>query len=129
MRGNDELGNLSATRRRCGGAGAASRFTGQRGRHPRPAHGAVVIQRDEHLPAPILAAGDIARRVSASPSQMSFHLSALTDAGLIVSERDSRRIVYRARFERIGALVDFLLDDCCGGDPAVRACCGLGRSC
>lgn len=76
-----------------------------------------------------LAAGEIARRVDASPSQTSFHLNALTEAGLITSARDARRIVYQARFERIGELVDFLLEDCCGGDPAVRACCGLGRSC
>ncbi|MEM1066074.1 MAG: helix-turn-helix transcriptional regulator [Pseudomonadota bacterium] len=72
-----------------------------------------------------LSAGAIAKAIGASPSQASFHLSALYDAGLVTSERQAREIRYRVAFARIGALIDYLLNDCCAGDPAVVACCGL----
>ena len=76
-----------------------------------------------------VTAGDIARHLGASPPQTSFHLSALSDSGLVRSERISRQIVYRVRFERIGEIVRYLLDDCCGGDPVARSCCGLSDEC
>ena len=37
-----------------------------------------------------MPAGDIAEALSASPSQTSFHLSALSESGLIVSQRQAR---------------------------------------
>jgi len=70
-----------------------------------------------------LSAGDIAKNLQASPSQASFHLSALSDAGLIQAERQSRHIIYRSNFEALGRLVGFILEDCCGGSPVARACC------
>ncbi|MEX0693785.1 MAG: metalloregulator ArsR/SmtB family transcription factor [Rhodospirillales bacterium] len=76
-----------------------------------------------------VTAGDIARQINASPSQASFHLAALSDSGLVLSERVSRQIIYRMRFERIGEIVRFLLEDCCEGDPVARSCCGLKSGC
>ena len=70
-----------------------------------------------------LSAGEIARKIEASPSQASFHLSALSEAGLIRAERKSRKIIYRSDFETLGRLLGFILDDCCGGSPVARACC------
>lgn len=75
-----------------------------------------------------MTAGDIAGFAQASPSRASFHLSAMADAGLVASKRDARQIIYRFRFDAIGGLIGFLLDDCCGGEQAVLACCGLSRS-
>ena len=69
------------------------------------------------------AAGDIADRVRTGASNASFHLSALENAGVIASERQSRKIIYRANFEALGGLISFLLNDCCGGNPDIRACC------
>ena len=74
-----------------------------------------------------LPAGEIARHMSASPSQASFHLTALSEAGLVTSRRHARENRYRIAYDRIGALIDYLLNDCCAGDPALRACCGLPR--
>lgn len=71
-----------------------------------------------------LSAGDIAERIEAAPSRASFHLAALTEAGLVCSERESRSIRYFVRFEAMGALVQYLLEDCCGGHEIVRGCCG-----
>ena len=63
--------------------------------------------------------------VGATSSRMSFHLSALENAGLISSTRQSRHIIYVANFENLGGLVSFLLEDCCANHPEVRQCCGL----
>ena len=48
---------------------------------------------------------------------MSTHLAALSRAGLIASERQSRSIIYRARLDAVRALAGFLVKDCCGGKP------------
>jgi ArsR family transcriptional regulator len=70
------------------------------------------------------AAGEIAEAMGAISSKASFHLSALERAGLISSERRSRKIIYRARLENLGGLVSFMLNDCCGSHPDILACCG-----
>jgi ArsR family transcriptional regulator len=64
---------------------------------------------------------------------MSAHLSVLARAHLIVGERHSRSIVYRANLERFREVALFLLKDCCGGRADLCApliadltpCCSL----
>ena len=75
------------------------------------------------------SAGEVSAEVGASSSRASFHLSALENAGLVSSERQSRKIIYRADLGNLGGLVSFLLNDCCGGHPDVLACCGLPDGC
>jgi DNA-binding transcriptional ArsR family regulator len=70
-----------------------------------------------------LPAGEIAGQLSISPSRLSFHLSALEQAGLIVSRRASRQIIYAVDAAGIGAVISYLLNDCCRADPDIRACC------
>lgn len=74
-----------------------------------------------------LAAGALAKAIGATPSNASFHLTALSEAGLVTAERNAREIRYRVAFARIGALIDYLMNDCCAGDPALAACCGVAR--
>ena len=74
---------------------------------------------------PGAAAGDIGTAVEAMSSRLSFHLAALEHAGLVRSQRVSRNIIYRARFDRIGGLMNYLLTDCCGNHPDIRECCAL----
>lgn len=69
------------------------------------------------------SAGEIGKVVDATSSRGSFHLSALENAGVITSERRSRSIIYRAEFDLLGRLISFLLNDCCGAHPDIRACC------
>lgn len=76
-----------------------------------------------------LSAGEIAEAVGATPSRTSFHLSNLAEAGLITSARQSRQILYRVDFTAIGALVRYLLQDCCNNNEVVRACCMPGKGC
>jgi len=70
------------------------------------------------------SAGDIGRAVKAAPSKVSFHLSALERANLVSSERDSRHIIYQANFRVMGAVLNYLMQDCCQGNPAILSCCG-----
>ena len=66
-----------------------------------------------------LPAGEIARHLAVPHNTMSTHLSILSRAGLIRSERQSRSIIYRADLDRLRAVTTFLLKDCCGGRPEI----------
>ena len=66
-----------------------------------------------------MSAGAVGEAVGVSSSGGSFHLAHLERAGLITSRRESRSIIYTANFEGLGALVEFLMRDCCQGHPEV----------
>lgn len=70
-----------------------------------------------------LAAGQIAGDIGISASRLSFHLSALEQAGLIRARRESRNIFYSVDHTTMGGLIAYLLEDCCKSDPQVSACC------
>ena len=65
-----------------------------------------------------LAAGDIAARLGVPPSTLSFHLRALDQAALIAATRQGRSLIYAAQVNRLRALLTFLADACCDGDPS-----------
>ncbi len=73
-----------------------------------------------------LAAGDISKELAVPQNTMSAHLAVLARAGLVVSERKSRSIIYRANLETFQALTSFMIEDCCGGRadlcPPVATC-------
>ena len=62
--------------------------------------------------------GDIAEQLELPAATLSFHLKALQHAGLIDAVRSGRNIRYRADFATMRDLVDFLSQNCCGGDPS-----------
>ncbi len=62
-----------------------------------------------------VAAGELARLVEAPQNTVSTHLAILARTRLIVGERQSRSIVYRAHLERFREVALYLLKDCCGG--------------
>lgn len=68
-----------------------------------------------------LPAGEVARRLDVPQNTMSTHLAILARADLITAERQSRSIIYRARTASISDLSEFLLHDCCGGNPRICA--------
>src|SRR5262245_47119989 len=61
------------------------------------------------------AAGDIAKALPVPQNTMSAHLAVLARAGLVVSERRSRSIIYRSNLEAFRSLTSFMVEDCCGG--------------
>lgn len=68
-----------------------------------------------------VAAGEIARRTGSLANTLSTNLAILSRAGLVASRRDGRSILYAAAYERMGALLAFLVEDCCGGNSAICA--------
>ena len=69
-----------------------------------------------------MAAGEIARALNVPHNTMSAHLAVLSNAGLVVSRREGRSVIYGIDFEGVPALLSFLVEDCCQGRPEV---CGL----
>lgn len=64
-----------------------------------------------------VGAGDVAAALGVAPPTLSFHLKELERTGLVASTREGRRVIYRADYSGVRALIDFLLKDCCQGDP------------
>jgi ArsR family transcriptional regulator len=77
-----------------------------------------------------LPAGEIAEALGVPPASLSFHLSQLTQGGLIDSRRNGRSISYFIHIEGIQSLMAYLTEDCCGGraelclpGAEMQACC------
>lgn len=67
-----------------------------------------------------LVAGEIARTVGLSPSNVSFHLKALTEVGMLHVVQEGRFWRYRANIPQMLALIAYLTEACCEGNP--QAC-------
>ncbi len=68
-----------------------------------------------------MPAGDLAAHLKQAPSTLSFHLSALEQAGLVSSERQGRHVIYAVRFAGVHQLFGFLTETCCNGRPELCA--------
>jgi DNA-binding transcriptional ArsR family regulator len=78
----------------------------------------LVQEGDEGMPA-----GAIAEALGVPNSSLSFHLSQLRNAGLILQERQHRSLIYRANYAAMNELVGYLMENCCGGaDCSSNAC-------
>ncbi|GAA3895683.1 MULTISPECIES: ArsR/SmtB family transcription factor [Halomonadaceae] len=64
-----------------------------------------------------LPAGEIARLLDVPHNTMSTHLGVLSRAGLVVSRRQSRSIIYRVSLNHMRETLGFLVRDCCAGRP------------
>lgn len=64
-----------------------------------------------------MAAGEIARALEIPHNTLSSHLSILANAGLVSSRRESRSIIYSVDFGGTRALLSYLMEDCCQGNP------------
>ena len=68
-----------------------------------------------------LPAGRIAGRLGIEPSVLSFHLGHLAKAGLVTSRRAGRQVIYRAAYDVMDALMDYLVRNCCRGVDTLSA--------
>ena len=64
-----------------------------------------------------MIAGDIAASLDTRPNTLSNNLTILAHAGLVRSQREGRTIRYFAEMDQMRALLGFLMEDCCGGQP------------
>lgn len=71
-----------------------------------------------------MSAGAIADALAVPNSSLSFHLTQLRNAGLILQERQHRSLIYRANYAAMNALVAYLMENCCAG-----ADCGTATAC
>lgn len=63
----------------------------------------------------------LSEQMQVPASTLSFHLKELTNAGLIDQERDGRHLIYRAQYAHMNALVGYLTEHCCQGQPCQPA--------
>jgi ArsR family transcriptional regulator len=75
---------------------------------------------------PGLTPGAMQEGLGVAPATLSFHLKELVNAGLVTQERASRNLIYRARYDRMNALLGYLTENCCQGAacaaPAAASC-------
>ena len=60
-----------------------------------------------------LPAGQIAQELAVPANTLSFHLSALKQAGMVTCRRDGRSLIYTANFRAMRDLTAFLTENCC----------------
>ena len=66
-----------------------------------------------------MTAGEIGEALAVRQNTMSANLAVLLQSGLVRNEREGRSIRYFADFDGVSNLLRFLLEDCCGGEPAL----------
>ena len=64
-----------------------------------------------------LTPGVMAAQLGVAPSALSFHLKELSHAGMVSSEARGRNLIYRASFGQMSALLAYLTEHCCQGEP------------
>jgi len=64
-----------------------------------------------------MRAGELAERLGIGATSLSFHLKELDRAGLLVSTRRGRNIIYAVHIDGMRDLLAFLTEDCCQGRP------------
>ena len=62
-----------------------------------------------------LPAGAIARRLKLPGPTLSFHLNILAASELIEPLRNGRSISYSPNFRNVNRLMNYLMENCCGG--------------
>ncbi len=68
-----------------------------------------------------MVAGDIAAALDLAPTNLSFHLKALTRSGLLTVVQEGRYQRYRAHLPGMFELLAYLTEECCGGEPELCA--------
>lgn len=74
-----------------------------------------------------MAAGQIAETLGIAAPRLSFHLSALEQAGLLRSRKAARNVFYSVDAGGIGSTIAYVLNDCCCDHPEVLAACSHRR--
>ncbi|SJM90845.1 ArsR/SmtB family transcription factor [Crenothrix polyspora] len=77
-----------------------------------------------------MVAGEIATTLNVPPTNLSFHLKALTQTSLLTVAQEGRFQRYRANIPLMLDVIAYLTEECCGGHPEqcvemrdASACC------
>lgn len=74
-----------------------------------------------------MAAGQVAEKLKVAPATLSFHFRTLSHAGLVESRQEGRFVYYMANFAVMNGMVEYLTENCCGGNS--DACKTPGKNC
>ena len=66
-----------------------------------------------------VAAGKIAEGLNIPSSTLSFHLTHLANAELIIPKRLNLSLIYKANYDQMSKLLQFLTEDCCRGQKEI----------
>jgi DNA-binding transcriptional ArsR family regulator len=69
-----------------------------------------------------MPAGHIGEQLGLPSATLAFHLKELKNAGLTSCTRNGRSLIYAAEYPTMNALLEYLTENCCQGNPAA---CGL----
>ena len=58
-------------------------------------------------------AGTLSEALNIPHNTLSFHLSHMSNANLVLSRRQSRSIIYTANFDFFTSLIRYMAEDCC----------------
>ncbi|MBP6017916.1 MAG: winged helix-turn-helix transcriptional regulator [Burkholderiaceae bacterium] len=64
-----------------------------------------------------MPAGHLAELMGIPPSSLSFHLKELVNADLLTSTQEGRFVYYSVKYDSMTALLTYLTENCCGGNP------------
>jgi len=64
-----------------------------------------------------LVAGEIAKHLNVTNTNLSFHLKALLHTGLIAMEKEGRFLRYKANIPLMLETIAYLTAECCSGNP------------
>ncbi|HEY9277688.1 MAG TPA: helix-turn-helix domain-containing protein [Methylotenera sp.] len=64
-----------------------------------------------------MVAGEIASTLAIPPTNLSFHLKAMTNARMLTVEQEGRFQRYRANLPLMLDLIAYLTEECCAGRP------------
>lgn len=74
------------------------------------------------------AACTLSNRLNVPQNTLSFHLSHLSNAGLVHSKREGRSIIYKANFQITEGLISYLLENCCSASAECLTSKKIARS-
>jgi hypothetical protein len=76
-------------------------------------------------------AGQLAQELGISPSALTFHMKELVHADLASSRQEGRFVIHSAKIQAMNTLLEFLTENCCGGNPCspiTTVTCGPGQT-
>jgi DNA-binding transcriptional ArsR family regulator len=69
-----------------------------------------------------LSTTELQERVDIPWTTLNHHLDRLVDSGLVAARRDGKFVFHTADYKALGALTDFLWEDCCKRGKGCASC-------
>lgn len=70
--------------------------------------------------------GALIEAIAVPGTSLSFHLKELLHSGMVSQERNGRHLIYRAAFGQMNALIGYLTENCCEGEPCAAGTAASG---